>query len=66
MGRTYLVVKCQRCGNVMAILSSKRFTCRFCGRENELAETSVLFTTDDARKAREMVASIKGKMREGS
>jgi hypothetical protein len=50
----------------MAILSSKRFTCRFCGRENELADASVLFTTDDARKAREMVASIKERMREGS
>jgi ribosomal protein S27E len=66
LGKTYLVVKCQRCGNVMAILSSKRFTCRFCGGENELAEAPVLFTTDDARKAREMVASIKERMREGS
>jgi hypothetical protein len=50
----------------MAVLSSKRFTCRFCGRESELAEASVLFTTDDPRKAREMVASIKERMREGS
>ncbi len=66
MGRTYLVVRCPRCGNVMAILSSKRFTCRFCGRESELAEAKVLFATDDARKAREMVASIKERMREGS
>jgi DNA-directed RNA polymerase subunit M/transcription elongation factor TFIIS len=66
LGRTYLVVRCQRCGNVMAILSSKWFTCRFCGRESELAEASILFTTDDAKKAREMVASIKERMREGS
>jgi DNA-directed RNA polymerase subunit M/transcription elongation factor TFIIS len=66
LGRTYLVVRCQRCGSVMAVLSSKRFTCRFCGRESELAEASVLFTTDDAKKAREMVASIKERVREGS
>lgn len=65
MGRTYLVVRCPRCGNVMAILSSKRFTCRFCGRESELVEATVLFATNDARKAREMVASIKERMREG-
>jgi hypothetical protein len=49
----------------MAILSSKRFTCRFCGRESELVEATVLFATNDARKAREMVASIKERMREG-
>ncbi len=66
LGRTYSVVECPRCGNVMVILSTKRFTCRFCGKESELAEAKVFYTTDDARKAREVTASIKERMREGS
>ena len=64
MGRTYLVVRCPHCGNVMVVLASKRFTCRFCGKESSVAGSQVLFTTNDARRAREVAANIKEKARE--
>jgi len=48
----------------MVVLASKRFTCRFCGKESSVAGSQVLFTTNDARRAREVAANIKERARE--
>jgi len=59
LGRLYRVVRCSSCGNLQITSARKRFRCVRCGAVQEVDSIKILYATEDARKAREILAELK-------
>ena len=59
LGRLYRIVRCSNCGNLQITSARKRFRCVRCGAIQDMNSVKPLYVTEDARKAREILAELK-------
>lgn len=57
--KSYLIVKCSKCGEVRVTTSSKTFSCYRCGKINRLEKENILAYASDAEEARMVLLKIK-------
>jgi len=63
--KRFKIVVCPYCRRMQAVMATKRFRCKFCGKSMDMSKLRIYYATDDARGVPYVMRVLQEKMARG-